>query len=100
MVRATGARVKKLAIVALLVVAGCHRTGAGIPIASSGASSAREAIEAFILAGKAQDYDRMGLIFGTKEGPARGRINKTDLEKREFIMMRCLRHDRFQIGDA
>jgi len=40
----------------------------------------------------------MGLVFGDNRGPARGSIAKADLEKREFIFMRCLRHDRFQIG--
>ena len=91
---------KKLAIVVLLVVAGCHRQTMGKSVGGGGAATAREAIEAFILAGKAQDYDRMSLVFGTKDGPARGTTPKVELEKREFVMMRCLRHDRFQIGDA
>jgi hypothetical protein len=91
--------VKKLAIVALLVVAGCRGQIAGsVPATSGGANSPREAIERFLSTAKSQDYDAMGLVFGSAEGPARATIAKAELEKREFIFMRCMRHDRFLIG--
>jgi hypothetical protein len=91
--------VKKLAIATLLVVAGCRgHTAASGPARQGGANSPRDAIERFMSTAKAQDYDGMGLVFGDNRGPARGSIAKVDLEKREFIFMRCLRHDRFQIG--
>jgi hypothetical protein len=98
MVRRTGARVKKLAIAALLVVAGCRGQANTIGPRAGGAGTPREALERFVSAAKAQDYDAMGLIFGSAEGPARATMKRDDLEKREFIMMRCLRHDRFQAG--
>ncbi len=100
MVRRTGARVKKLAIAALLVmaVAGCRgRMGTGTTRAG-GANSPREAIERFLGTAKAQDYEGMGLIFGSAKGPARATIQKAELQQREFIFMRCMRHDRYQIG--
>ena len=90
---------KKLAIATLLVLAGCRGQSAGSgPARQGGANSPREAIERFLGTAKTQDYDGMGLVFGTKRGAARGTIAKAELEKREFIFMRCLRHDRFQIG--
>ena len=90
---------KKLAIATLLVLAGCRGQSAGSgPARQGGANSPREAIERFLGTAKAQDYEGMGLVFGTAKGPARNTIAKTDLEKREFYFMRCLRHDRFQIG--
>ena len=90
---------KKLAIAAMLVAMGCrgHAKGSG-PVTVGGAAAPGEAIERFLGAAKAQDYDGMGLVFGSAQGPARATIAKPELEKREFIMMRCLRHDRLQVG--
>src|SRR5690242_4797424 len=97
MVRRTGARVKKLAIVVVVVLAGCHQAGIG-PKTAGGAPTPREAVDRFIGAAKAQDYDGMSLVFGDKRGPARATTPKAELEKRLFVMMRCLRNDRIQIG--
>jgi len=102
--------VKKLAIGLLLGVAGCRGPSTDMaPSRIGGAGSPREAIERFIGAAKAQDYDAMSLAFGTADGPARTSPPKSltraqrkrwpeDLKKREFIFMRCLRNDRFQVG--
>ena len=92
---------KKLAIAAVLVlgvVAGCRGKYASPSTRAAGASTPREAIERFLGTAKAQDYEGMSLVFGSAKGPARGTVEKVELEKREFILMRCLRHDRFQIG--
>ncbi len=97
MVRRTGVCVKKLAIAALLVVAACRPTTTAGPRAG-GANSPRDAVERFLATAKSQDYDGMGLVFGSKAGPARSTIGKVELQKREFIFMRCFRHDRFDIG--
>ena len=101
---------KKLAIATLLVVAGCRgQAPVSGPARIGGAGTPREAIERFIGAAKAQDYDGVSLAFGTADGPARTSPPKSltraqrktwpeDLKKREFIFMRCLRNDRFQVG--
>ena len=100
---------KKLAIAALVVVAGCRAHATTAELRAGGAAAPREAIERFIGAAKAQDYDGMSLAFGSADGPARAvppkgitrkqrRSWPNDLKQREFIMMRCLRHDRVQIG--
>jgi hypothetical protein len=106
-----GARVKKLAIVVLLVAAGCKRTVvAGSPAASPtasapGAATPREAVQRFMAAAKAQDLQDLGLIWGTPNGPAikdgENRDDKDTREKREIIMMCHLKHNSYQmIGDA
>jgi len=43
----------------------------------------------------------MGAIWGDTDGPARDAISRDELEKRELIMVTCLKHDRYDIaGDA
>ena len=45
--------------------------------------------------------DALGAVWGNASGPARDAISREELEKRELIMMRCLRHDKYDIaGDA
>ncbi|MGH7678818.1 MAG: hypothetical protein ACRENU_10155 [Gemmatimonadaceae bacterium] len=99
---------KKLAIVVLLVVAGCSRkanvatspTRPGPEITSSGGSGAigpREAVQGFMAAAKAQDIQAMADIWGTKEGPARGNMPTDEMEKRLLYIMRCMRHDSYSI---
>ena len=106
-----GARVKKLAIVVLLVAAGCKRSVvAGSPPASPtvtapGAAAPREAVQRFMAAAKSQDLQDLGLIWGTAAGPAlkdgEGHDDKDTREKREIIMMCHLKHNSFQvISDA
>ena len=51
----------------------------------------------FLAAAKAQDLDAFGRAWGTPQGPAIETWSRDDREKREIIMMGCLRHDRFQI---
>lgn len=52
-------------------------------------------------AAKAQDLQVIGGIWGDSAGPARERFGRQELEQRELIMLRCLRHDRYDIiGDA
>lgn len=88
----------KLAIVVLLVLAACHRQPAGRPAsATSGAASAREAVERFLGTAKAMDYDGLGDVWGTAQGPARSTMDRARLERSAFVMMKCLRHDRYQI---
>jgi len=66
-----------------------------------GAVDAANAVRRFLDAAKEQDLQAMGGIFGDADGPARDRIPRDELEKRELFMARCLRHDRYDIvGDA
>lgn len=96
---------KKLALVLLLAAAcrsnvqsspqpsaGSSNAGAGV-----GASTPRGAVDAFLRSVKQEDLQAMGAVWGTKEGAARDLMPRADLERRELVMMRCFRHDSYQV---
>lgn len=99
-----GAPVKKLAIVVLLVFAGCRRQVqvASVPTAGpnvSGAATPREAVQVFLATAKAQDLQAFSNIWGSSTGPARtsAEMGTAELEQREIILMKCLRHDSYSV---
>ena len=66
-----------------------------------GAPDAVSAVRGFLAAAKEPDFQAMGGYFGDAQGPARQIVARQELEKRELIMARCLRHDTYDIvGDA
>jgi hypothetical protein len=106
--------VKKLitVVAGLALQAACHSappsTTAPRPVTSTGSSSgltgapdATAAVRTFMSAANLQDLQALGGIWGDVNGPARDAISREELEKRELIMLKCLRHDRYDIvGDA
>ena len=97
-----GAPVKKLAIVLLLVVAGCRRQTTVVtsvtPVSgATGGATPREALQSFLAAAKAQDLQAMSLVWGTKEGPAASTMERATLEQREVILTCYLKHDSYRI---
>jgi hypothetical protein len=102
--------VKKL-IISLLFVGACRTTTvqstattATTPASSptaTGAADAQSALRGFMAAAKQTDLQALGSLWGDKDGPARDRYPRDELEKRGIIMTRCLRHDSYDIiGDA
>lgn len=95
---------------ALALQAACHSApasttptpaSAGGSGTATGAADAVGAVRAFMTAAKAQDLQALGAIWGDANGPARDAISRDELEKRELIMLKCLRYDRYAIvGDA
>ena len=68
---------------------------------ATGGGDALGAVRAFMTAAKKQDLQALGAVWGNANGPARDAISREELEKRELIMMRCLRHDKYDIaGEA
>jgi hypothetical protein len=63
----------------------------------SGAADAVGAVRGFLAAAKEPDLQAMGVLFGDAQGPAREALPREELEKREVIMARCLRHDHYDI---
>lgn len=86
---------KKLAIAVLLGLSACHRPAAGG--AATGAATAREALDRFLATAKAQDYDGMAAVWGSSKGPSSVTRARTEREQRQFVMMKCLRHDAYQV---
>jgi len=102
--------VKKLitALALLASTAACHSsttTTASAPAVLSGsetgAPDAISAIRGFLTAAKQTDLQAMGALWGSAQGPARDQVPREELEKREFVMMCYLKHDRYDVlGDA
>ena len=94
---------KKLAIVLLLVMSCRRQVEVGSPTAvnTPGADSPRAAVTAFMASAKAQDLEAMANIWGSVEGPIRNTREREHWERREVIMMGCLKHDSYRIvGEA
>lgn len=94
---------KKL-IMGLVLLGACHSStvvSGAAPVARGnnqpGAADAVSAVRGFLAAAKEPDLQAMGVLFGDSQGPARDALSREDLEKREVIMARCLRHDRYDI---
>jgi len=55
----------------------------------------------FMAAAKVQSMQSLSMWWGDSQGATRDLIAKDELEKRELIMLRCLKHDRYDVvGDA
>ena len=103
---------KKL-IISLILVGACHSTPpvttsrlsvGGQPNSASGQIGAADpttAVRGFLAAAKATDLRAMSALWGDQDALARDRFSTDELQKRELYVMRCLRHDSFDIiGDA
>ena len=67
----------------------------------TGASSAQLAVDAFLKAVNLKDLQAMSTVFGTKDGPARETMDRTELEKREVILACYFAHDSARtLGEA
>jgi hypothetical protein len=101
--------VKKL-IISLLLVGACRTTtvqstttttNPAMTPGMTGAPDPTTAVRGFMAAVKQTDLQAMGGFWGDREGPARDRYPRQELEQREIIMAKCLRHDSYEIvGEA
>lgn len=66
---------------------------------TTGAASARDAVLAFLDAGKNQDLQALSAVWGSKDGSVRdvGAIPRDEMEKRELVMLCYLSHDTHQV---
>lgn len=66
-----------------------------------GGPDATSAVRGFMAAAKLQSVQSLALWWGDSQGPTRDLIAKDELEKRELIMLKCLKHDRYDVvGEA
>lgn len=63
----------------------------------TGAATPQLAVEQFLNAARAQDLQAMSVVWGTARGPARDRMDRTELEKREVILQCYFTSDRFRV---
>jgi len=75
------------------VIAACHSAAPPPSPDLSGAPTGRGAVERFLAAVRAQDLQALGLVWGSKSGPAPVTIPRQELEKREVILTQCLAND-------
>jgi hypothetical protein len=59
----------------------------------TGAPTPQLAVDMFMKAVNAKDIQAMGTVFGTKDGPARQTVDRTELEKRLIILACYFNHD-------
>lgn len=97
-------------IIGLVALAACRTTtttltttgAAPVPAGVvTGGSDPIAAVHGFMTAAKKTDLQAMSIFWGDKDGPTAGRMPRQELEQRELVIMRCLRHDSYEIaGDA
>ena len=102
----------KRTIACLLLLGACTRTTQEVPVspapspigtistpAPAPANGPRPALDAFMAAIQAQDIQALGLAWGDKSGPVRDskRLTREDLEQRELILLKCLKHDKYRV---
>ena len=64
-----------------------------------GAANGRAAVEAFLIAVKAQDLRGMSAVWGNDKGPMADRIKRDELEKRLIVIQCLLTHDKWQFAE-
>lgn len=87
---------KKLTLL-LVVLAACAGGGESGSQAI-GAGSPEGAVTAFMAAAKAQDLQAMSSVWGDSKGLVRNSVDRTELEKRELIIMRLLCQEQFRVA--
>ena len=65
----------------------------------TGAPTPRDAATMFMGAVKSQDLQAMGAVWGSAEGAARDRMERSVLDMRLVLLQQCYDHDRAQILD-
>jgi hypothetical protein len=91
--------VKRIALLLVLVLAAACRTVAVRDPSLTGAATPRAAVDRFLAAAKAQDMQALGAGFGGEKGLARDHEDRVVTERRELIMLQCLRHDKAVIAE-
>ena len=86
----------RFAALALLVLAACHSAPRG-GVIQPGAPTPAVAVERFLGAAKSQDLQALSMIWGPSKGPARDVVDKSQIERRELIMICYLNHDTYRV---
>jgi hypothetical protein len=87
--------VHRTALVLLIALAACHNAPRGSDV--TGAPTPALAVERFLGSAKAQDLQAMSTVWGTARGAARDVTDRSQLERRELIMICYLTHDTYKV---
>jgi hypothetical protein len=87
--------VHRTAFVLLVALVACHNPPRGSD--ATGAPTPALAVERFLGSAKAQDLQAMSTVWGSARGAARDVTDRSQLEKRELIMMCYLTHDSYRV---
>lgn len=88
---------RKIAGLFLLAACSSATRNAGNSGQLTGAGASQLAVEQFLKAVNDKDLQAMSMVFGTKDGPARETMDRTELEKREVILACYFNHDSARI---
>ena len=88
---------RKIAGVFLLAACSSGTRNAANSGQLTGAPAPQVAVDQFLKAVNAKDLQAMSTFFGTKNGPARETMDRTELEKREIILACYFAHDSARI---
>ncbi len=67
---------------------------------AQGADTPTAAIQQFLAAAQKKDLAGMAAVWGTDKGPASRNMTQKELERREFIMITCLAHEKATVGQS
>ena len=88
---------RKIAGLFLLAACSSATRNTGTDGQLTGAPAPQLAVDQFLRAVNAKDLQAMSIVFGTKNGPARETMDRTELEKREIILQCYFAHDASRI---
>lgn len=97
---------KKLIGLGLLLLAvACQRKAVvssptpstGTVVGQTGGATPAEAVAMMMAAGKAEDLQAVGAVWGDPDGLTREKWPRSEFEMRAFYIVKCLRNDRFTI---
>ena len=95
--RLTGGRWAGAAVA--VVVAGCASSGGTTrENVRYGAATSEQAVAGFLDAANGRDYDRMGRLFGTKDGPAEAEFGIAETEQRMIVISSLLLHGSYTMS--
>jgi hypothetical protein len=88
---------RKIAGLFLLAACSSATRNAGTSGQLTGAPAPQAAVDQFLRAVNAKDLQAISTVFGTRNGPARETMERTELEKREIILACYFAHDSSRI---
>ena len=98
---------KKLIGLGLLLLVACQRkvvvsspsptAGGTTTVGQIGGATPADAVAMMMAAGKAEDLQAVGAVWGDDQGLAREKWSRSEFEMRAYYVVKCLRNDRYSV---